>query len=447
MAEAKKAFIKSYGCQMNVYDSERMGAALAADGYALTETPEDADLVVLNTCHIREKAAEKVYSELGRLRPLRAAKAEAGGRMTIAVAGCVAQAEGAEIVRRQPAVDVVVGPQAYHRLPGMVARARAPGAAAQVDTDFPAEDKFDHLPEDRRARRAPAAFLTVQEGCDKFCTFCVVPYTRGAEVSRPAERILAEARALVARGVVEITLLGQNVNAWHGAPVEGMGAGLGGLIRALARIERLERIRYTTSHPRDMDDALIAAHAEEPKLMPYLHLPVQAGSDRILKAMNRRHTAEEYLRLVKRIRAARPDLALSGDFIVGFPGETEADFEETLALVRSVGYAQAFSFKYSPRPGTPAADGAQLPEPVKAERLARLQALLAEQQAAFQQTMVGRTLPVLIEKPGRHEGQMVGRSPWLQPVHLEAAAGLRGRIVPVSILSAQPNSLAGRLAA
>ncbi|HUF86000.1 MAG TPA: tRNA (N6-isopentenyl adenosine(37)-C2)-methylthiotransferase MiaB, partial [Thermohalobaculum sp.] len=365
MSERKTVFIKTYGCQMNVYDSERMEGALAAHGYAATDSPEGADLVILNTCHIREKAAEKVYSELGRLKPLREAKARAGGRMTVAVAGCVAQAEGAEIQRRQPAVDVVVGPQAYHRLPALVARSAATGGQV-IDTEFPAEDKFDHLPQAPRARRAPAAFLTVQEGCDKFCAFCVVPYTRGAEASRPAARVLAEARALVARGVVEITLLGQNVNAYHGAGPGGADWSLARLIRALARIEGLARIRYTTSHPNDMTGDLIAAHADEAKLMPYLHLPVQAGSDRVLRAMNRRHGAGDYLRLVERIRAARPDIALSGDFIVGFPGETEADFEATLGLVRAVGYAQAYSFRYSPRPGTPAAGAEQVPEPVKA---------------------------------------------------------------------------------
>ncbi|MCL5778319.1 tRNA (N6-isopentenyl adenosine(37)-C2)-methylthiotransferase MiaB [Limibaculum sp. FT325] len=447
MSAPRKLWIKTYGCQMNVYDSERMSSALAAAGYEQGASPEDADLVILNTCHIREKAAEKVYSDLGRLRPLRAAKEAAGGRMQIAVAGCVAQAEGAEILRRQPMVDLVVGPQAYHRLPAMAERA-ARGDGPQIDTDFPEEDKFDHLPQAPKARRAPAAFLTVQEGCDKFCAFCVVPYTRGAEVSRPAARILSEARELVDRGVVEITLLGQNVNAWHGEGPGGRAWGLGDLVRALAEIEGLARIRYTTSHPNDMDDGLIAAHAEVPKLMPYLHLPVQAGSDRILKAMNRRHTAADYLRLVARIRAARPDIALSGDFIVGFPGETEADFEATLTLVREVGYASAFSFKYSARPGTPAADAAsQVPEPVKAERLARLQSLLGEQQAAFQAGCVGREMPVLIEKPGRHAGQMVGRSPWLQAVHLAADAGLLGRIVPVAIEGVGTNSLAGRLVA
>ena len=446
MSDPKKLFIKTYGCQMNVYDSERMGSALVAGGYVEVDSPEDADLVILNTCHIREKAAEKVYSDLGRLRPLREAKAAAGGRMTIAVAGCVAQAEGAEIVRRQPMVDLVVGPQAYHRLPAMVARALDTGVA-EIDTEFPEEDKFDHLPEAPKARRAPAAFLTVQEGCDKFCAFCVVPYTRGSEVSRPAAKVLAEARALVARGVVEITLLGQNVNAYHGL---GHGPGSGGdwslarLIRALAEIQGLERIRYTTSHPNDMTDDLIAAHGDTPKLMPYLHLPVQAGSDRVLKAMNRRHTVDSYLRVIERIRATRPDIAISGDFITGFPGETEADFQATLALVREVRYASAYSFKYSPRPGTPAATAEQVPEQEKADRLARLQALLTEQQAEFQAGCVGRILSVLIEKPGRHPGQMVGRSPYLQAVHLDCDPGLAGRILEAEITSAGPNSLAGR---
>jgi tRNA-2-methylthio-N6-dimethylallyladenosine synthase len=403
-------------------------------------------LVILNTCHIREKAAEKVYSDLGRLRPMREAKTASGGKMTIAVAGCVAQAEGAEIVRRQPMVDLVVGPQSYHRLPAMVARALETGVA-EVDTEFPEEDKFDHLPQAHKARRAPAAFLTVQEGCDKFCAFCVVPYTRGAEVSRPAAKILAEARDLVARGVVEITLLGQNVNAYHGL---GHGPGpdfgdwsLSRLVRGLAEIEGLSRIRYTTSHPNDMTDDLIAAHGEVAKLMPYLHLPVQAGSDRVLKAMNRRHTADSYLRVIERIRAARPDIAISGDFITGFPGETEADFQDTLALVREVGYASAYSFKYSPRPGTPAATAEQVPEEEKAERLARLQTLLSEQQARFQADCVGRTLAILIEKPGRHPGQMVGRSPYLQAVHLECEPTMTGQIIDTTIISAGPNSLAG----
>ncbi|MBP7241068.1 tRNA (N6-isopentenyl adenosine(37)-C2)-methylthiotransferase MiaB [Amaricoccus sp.] len=437
MTAPKKLFVRTYGCQMNVYDSERMTAALAAQGYAPTDVVDDADLVLLNTCHIREKAAEKVYSEIGRLRRLKTARPG----MAIGVAGCVAQAEGAEMLARAPAVDFVVGPQAYHRLPSLLDRVGR--GERPVDTEFPAEDKFEHLPADRRARRAPAAFLTVQEGCDKFCAFCVVPYTRGAEVSRPAARIEAEARDLVARGVVEITLLGQNVNAYRDAE----GVTLAALVRHLARIEGLERLRYTTSHPNDMADDLIAAHGDEPKLMPYLHLPVQAGSDRVLKAMNRRHTAAAYLRLVERIRAARPDMALSGDFIVGFPGETEADFADTLALVETVGYAQAYSFAYSSRPGTPAADRPQLAEDVKADRLHRLQALLARQQSAFQLGLVGRTLPVLIEKPGREPGQMTGRSPYLTAVHLEADATLVGRIVPARILAAGRNSLAGALAA
>ena len=442
MSDPKKLFIKTYGCQMNVYDSERMGSALVAGGYVEVDSPEDADLVILNTCHIREKAAEKVYSDLGRLRPLREAKAAAGGRMTIAVAGCVAQAEGAEIVRRQPMVDLVVGPQAYHRLPAMVARALDTGVA-EIDTEFPEEDKFDHLPEAPKARRAPAAFLTVQEGCDKFCAFCVVPYTRGSEVSRPAAKVLAEARGLVARGVVEITLLGQNVNAYHGPGPDGDWS-LARLVRELAGIEGLKRIRYTTSHPNDMTDDLIAAHGDTPKLMPYLHLPVQAGSDRVLKAMNRRHTVDSYLRVIERIRATRPDIAISGDFITGFPGETEADFQATLALVREVRYASAYSFKYSPRPGTPAATAEQVPEQEKADRLARLQALLTEHQTEFQAGCVGRILSVLIEKPGRHPGQMVGRSPYLQAVHLDCDPDLAGRIIEAEITSAGPNSLAGR---
>ncbi|HUS53105.1 MAG TPA: tRNA (N6-isopentenyl adenosine(37)-C2)-methylthiotransferase MiaB [Thermohalobaculum sp.] len=443
MSDPKKLFIKTYGCQMNVYDSERMGAALVAGGYVETDTADDADLVILNTCHIREKAAEKVYSDLGRLRPLRQAKAAGGGKMTIAVAGCVAQAEGAEIVRRQPMVDLVVGPQAYHRLPAMVARSTASGVA-EIDTEFPAEDKFDHLPQPPKAQRAPAAFLTVQEGCDKFCAFCVVPYTRGSEVSRPAAKLLSEARDLVSRGVAEITLLGQNVNAYHGAAFDSDWS-LARLIRALAEIDGLERIRYTTSHPNDMTDDLIAAHGEVAKLMPYLHLPVQSGSDRVLAAMNRRHTAENYIRVIERVRAARPDIAISGDFITGFPGETEVDFQATLALVREVRYAQSYSFKYSPRPGTPAATAEQVPEAAKADRLARLQTLLTEQQAAFQSDCIGRTLAVLIEKPGRHPGQMVGRSPYLQAVHLDCDPGSTGKIVDAVIIGAATNSLSGRL--
>ncbi|WP_297693853.1 tRNA (N6-isopentenyl adenosine(37)-C2)-methylthiotransferase MiaB [Phenylobacterium sp.] len=436
----KRLYIKTYGCQMNVYDSERMADVLAPLGYGLTERPADADLVVLNTCHIREKATEKVYSELGQLKRLKEARAAAGGEMTIAVAGCVAQAEGEEIMRRQPAVDLVVGPQAYHQLPELIARThRARGE--RLAADFAPQTKFDALSPERRPGGV-AAFLTVQEGCDKFCTFCVVPYTRGAEWSRPAEAIEAEARALAARGVREVTLLGQNVNAYAG---EG---GLAGLIRRLARIEGLDRIRYTTSHPRDMDQALIAAHAEVPELMPYLHLPVQAGSDRVLKAMNRAHTAGGYLRLIETIRAHRPDIAISGDFIVGFPGEREADFEATLELVREVGYAQAFSFKYSRRPGTPAAAlPGQVPEAVKEARLHRLQALLEEQQGAFNAAQAGRTLPVLFEKAGRRPGQLVGRSPYLQAVHAEAPDRLIGQIIAVRVESAAAHSLAGRLEA
>ncbi|WP_232830388.1 tRNA (N6-isopentenyl adenosine(37)-C2)-methylthiotransferase MiaB [Oceanicella sp. SM1341] len=438
MSAPKKLFVKTYGCQMNVYDSERMAAAMGAEGYESTDRAEDADMILLNTCHIREKAAEKVYSELGRLRPLKTARPD----LRIGVAGCVAQAEGEEIMRRQPLVDLVVGPQAYHRLPAMARRVEAGEKA--LDTDFPEEDKFEHLPRGPKARRAPAAFLTVQEGCDKFCAFCVVPYTRGAEVSRPAGRILAEARDLVERGVREITLLGQNVNAYHGA-AEGGTWSLARLIRALAEIDGLDRIRFTTSHPNDMDDDLIAAHGEVEKLMPYLHLPVQAGSDRVLKAMNRKHTAEGYLRLIERIRAARPDIAMSGDFIVGFPGETEADFQDTLALCREVRYAQAYSFRYSARPGTPAAGRALVPDAEAADRLTRLQALLSEHQAEFQASMVGRRLPVLLEKPGREPGQLVGRSPYLQSVFLDAPEALRGEMVTAEILHAGPNSLAGRL--
>ncbi|WP_374575013.1 tRNA (N6-isopentenyl adenosine(37)-C2)-methylthiotransferase MiaB [Phenylobacterium sp.] len=438
-APEKRLYIKTYGCQMNVYDSERMADVLAPLGYGVTDSPEGADLVVLNTCHIREKATEKVYSELGQIKRMKAARAEAGGAMTIAVAGCVAQAEGEEIMRRQPAVDLVVGPQAYHQLPELIARAhRARGE--RLAADFAPEDKFDALPAERRPEGV-TAFLTVQEGCDKFCTFCVVPYTRGEEWSRPVEAIVAEAEALAAKGVREVTLLGQNVNAYAG---EG---GLAGLVRRLAKIRGLDRIRYTTSHPRDMDEALIAAHGEVEALMPYLHLPVQAGSDKVLKAMNRAHTAESYLRLVEKIRAARPDIALSGDFIVGFPGERDADFEATLALVREVGYASAFSFKYSRRPGTPAAAmPGQVADEVKAERLARLQALLDEQQRAFNAAQAGRTLPVLFEKPGRHPGQLVGRSPYLQSVHVEAPERLIGQIVPVAIEASAKNSLSGQVA-
>jgi tRNA-2-methylthio-N6-dimethylallyladenosine synthase len=436
---SKRLYIKTYGCQMNVYDSERMADVLRPLGYAVTDEPEGADLVVLNTCHIREKATEKVYSELGQIKLMKGRKADSGGRMTIAVAGCVAQAEGEEIMRRQPAVDLVVGPQAYHQLPELIARAhRATGE--RLSADFAADDKFDALPKDRHVTGV-TAFLTVQEGCDKFCTFCVVPYTRGGEWSRPADDVVAEARVLAAKGVREVTLLGQNVNAYDGCD-----GGLAGLARRLAQIEGLDRIRYTTSHPRDMDDALIAAHGELPELMPFLHLPVQSGSDRILKAMNRAHTAESYIRLIEKIRAARPDMAISGDFIVGFPGERDSDFEATLNLVREVGYASAFSFKYSRRPGTPAsAMPGQVATEVMDERLQRLNALLQEQQEAFNRSVVGRVEPVLIEKAGRHAGQIGGRSPWLQPVHIEGPERLIGQIVPVRIDGATRNSLAGSL--
>ncbi len=446
-ASTRKVFVKTYGCQMNVYDSQRMSDALAADGYVETAVLEDADLVLLNTCHIREKAAEKVYSELGRIRQLKEERAKHGRETLVGVAGCVAQAEGEEIIRRAPAVDLVIGPQTYHRLPEVVRRARA--GARVVETDYALEDKFDHLPAPRKAAvagRGVTAFLTVQEGCDKFCTFCVVPYTRGSEVSRPVDRIVAEAERLAESGVREVTLLGQNVNAWHGeGPARGNGSrewGFGELLYRLAEIPGLDRLRYTTSHPRDMDDALIAAHRDLEKLMPYLHLPVQAGSDRILKAMNRRHTAADYLRLIERIRAARPDIAMSGDFIVGFPGETEEDFAETMRIVREVGYAQAFSFKYSPRPGTPAAEsGSQVPEAEKNDRLQRLQALLSEQQAGFAASLVGREIDLLVEKPGRQPGQKVGRSPWLQPVIVDEKAGRIGDIVRVRITHAGANSL------
>ena len=435
----KRLYIKTYGCQMNVYDSERMADVLSPLGYGLTDTPEGADLVVLNTCHIREKATEKTYSELGRIKELKLAKQADGGSMTIAVAGCVAQAEGEEIMRRQPAVDFVVGPQSYHQLPELIARThRALGQ--RLAADFAADEKFDALPAER-AVTGVTAFLTVQEGCDKFCTFCVVPYTRGAEYSRPVDAILAEAEHLAAKGVRELTLLGQNVNAYAG---EG---GLAGLARRLAKIVGIERIRYTTSHPRDMDEALIAAHGELDALMPFLHLPVQSGSDRVLKAMNRGHTSDHYLRLVERIRAARPDMALSGDFIVGFPGESEREFEQTLELVRQVRYAQAFSFKYSARPGTPAAAlPGQVPEPVKEERLARLQDLLNQHQADFNAAQSGRTLPVLFERIGRRPGQVVGRSPYLQPVHIDGPESLIGTIAPVQITQATRGSLTGRVA-
>ncbi len=442
----KKVFVKTYGCQMNVYDSERMRDVLEPLGYSETTAPEEADLVILNTCHIREKAAEKVYSELGKIRRMKRARAEQGSDMLIAVAGCVAQAEGEEIVRRAPAVDLVFGPQTYHRLPELLARRKDAGKAV-VETEFPAEDKFKDLDTRSLPRKGVAAFLTVQEGCDKFCTFCVVPYTRGAEFSRPVEQVVAEARRLAGQGVREFTLLGQNVNAYHGLDGRGRPVGLAALVGELSHIEGIERLRYTTSHPRDMTEDLIAAHAENPKMMPYLHLPVQSGSDTILKSMNRGHTAESYLRLVEKIRAARADIAMSGDFIVGFPGETERDFEATLHLIRAVGYASAFSFKYSPRPGTPAAGHErQVPEDEKSARLHALQALVFQQQTAFNAALVGRTVPVLLEKPGRQPGQLVGRSPYLQSVHLDADVGLIGSVVDTHITAVGTNTLSGHYA-
>lgn len=448
--QQKKIFVKTYGCQMNVYDSARMVDVMAPGGYVETSSPDEADIVLLNTCHIRERAAEKVYSELGRLRDMKAAREGEGGKLIIGVAGCVAQAEGEEMQRRAPYVDMIVGPQTYHRLPELVARADN-GGPAQIETEFPLEDKFASLPAPERRKtlaRGPTAFLTIQEGCDKFCTFCVVPYTRGSEYSRPVARIVDEARSLVDAGVREITLLGQNVNAFHGEDVRGRATTLGGLIRALADIDGLERLRYTTSHPRDMDDDLIHAHRDIKKLMPYLHLPVQSGSDRVLDAMNRQHTTDHYKRIIERIRAARPDIALSSDFIVGFPGETESDFEATLALVRDVGFVQAYTFKYSPRPGTPAASrDEQIAEEVKVERLQRLQALVAEQQLSFNRACAGRRLPVLFDRRGRTPTQLVGRSPYLQSVHLDdAPAALFGQIAEIDIEEGFAMSLRGRLA-
>ncbi len=435
----KKLFVKTYGCQMNAYDSAKMADLLAPLGYAATDAPDGADMVILNTCHIRERAAEKVYSELGRLKALKADKARDGGRMLLAVAGCVAQAEGEEIVARQPAVDLVVGPQSYHRLPEMIARAaRQQGHA--LETDFPALEKFDSLP--APSATGVSAFLTVQEGCDKFCTFCVVPYTRGSEQSRPPEAILREARQLAAKGARELVLLGQNVNAYAAE-----GWSLAKLCDALAGIEGIARIRYTTSHPRDMADDLIAAHGENPKLMPYLHLPVQSGSDAVLEAMNRQHKSADYRRLVERIRRVRPDIALTSDFIVGFPGESDADFQATLQLVRDIGYATAFSFKYSKRPGTPASTmRKQVPEEVKAARLDELQKLLAAQQYAFDDSQIGQTVPVLFEKPARRHGQVMGRTPYLQPVHVHAGPQMIGQLAQVRIDKRTANSLHGTLA-
>ncbi|MCS6779650.1 MAG: tRNA (N6-isopentenyl adenosine(37)-C2)-methylthiotransferase MiaB [Geminicoccaceae bacterium] len=442
----KRLFIRTYGCQMNVYDSDRMAEALALHGWQRVDEAEQADLVVLNTCHIREKAAEKVYSELGRLKRLRARRAAQGGELLLAVAGCVAQAEGEAMLERAPFVDLVVGPQAYHRLPELLAR-RARERGERIATDFPVESKFDHLPE-RSGPRGASAFLTVQEGCDKFCTFCVVPYTRGAEASRPVDAILAEARSLLAGGAKELVLLGQNVNAYHGEGPDGRSWSLARLLLALAELPGLARLRYTTSHPKDMSADLIAAHGSIPQLLPYLHLPVQSGSDRVLEAMNRGYTAADYRRIVERLRAVRPDLALSSDFIVGFPGEREEDFEATLRLVEEVGFVQAYSFKFSPRPGTPAASlRGQVAEPVKAERLARLQALLEAQTRAFNEATVGRTVEVLIEGPGRHPGQLAGRTPWQQTVTLEAQGLAPGDLALVTIVGCHAHSLAGRWAA
>lgn len=436
----KKLFIKTFGCQMNVYDSERMGEALGASGYTRVDAPEAADLIILNTCHIREKAAEKVYSELGRLNQLKNARAEDGLETTIAVAGCVAQAEGREMLARAPVVNLVVGPQSYHRLGDLVTKAKS--GERLIDVDFPDDDKFKHLPARPQKRQAPAAFLTVQEGCDKFCTFCVVPYTRGVEYSRPVSEILAEAERLADAGVCELTLLGQNVNAYHGEGTDGSDWSLARLLHRLAEIPTIERLRYTTSHPRDMSDDLIEAHGEIGKLMPYLHLPFQAGADRILAAMNRKHTREDYLCLVERIRAARPDIALSTDIIVGFPGESEDDFAQTMDLVEQVGFAQAYSFKYSARPGTPAETmDDQVPEDVKSARLHRLQDLLSQQQIAFNRSCVGQRFGVLFEREGRKPGQLVGRSPYLQAVHADGPQELLGHVMEVEISGAGPNSL------
>ena len=448
----KSVYIKTYGCQMNAYDSARMADVLAPLGYETVDAPDTANLVILNTCHIREKAAEKVYSEVGRLRILKEERARNGGQMMLAIGGCVAQAQGEEMMRRAPAIDMVFGPQSYQELPTLIARAerelQQSGRSRVVLVDLATDEKFDRLPEEA-APQGPSAFLTIQEGCDKFCTFCVVPYTRGAEFSRPVGDVIAEASRLVASGAVDITLLGQNVNAYHGDDGAGGTAGLGMLMRQLANIDGLARIRYTTSHPRDVDDDLIAAHRDVPQIMPFLHLPVQSGSDRILTAMNRRHSAADYYAIVARLRDARPDLALSSDFIVGFPGESDDDFEATMTLIRDIGFVQAYSFKYSPRPGTPAADQEdQVPEQVKSERLAILQAELNAQQVAFNKKCIGEIMPVLLEKPGRNTAQLVGRSPYMQAVSVDVEGALdsvMGRVFHVEITGALPNSLAGRL--
>ena len=447
MTGSRKLYVKSFGCQMNVYDSQRMADTLAPAGYVETGTAEDADLIILNTCHIREKAVEKVYSEIGRMRRLKEAAADDGRDVRIAVAGCVAQAEGDEIIRRAPAVDLVVGSQNYHRLPDLLARVARDGNA--VDTEFPVDDKFDHLAAPSLAAtraRGVSAFVTVQEGCDKFCTFCVVPYTRGAEISRPVDKIVAELSRLADAGVREVTLIGQNVNAYHGLGPNGRTWSLAQLLERLARLPGIERLRYTTSYPRDMTDDLIAAHRDLPALMPQLHLPIQSGSDRILATMNRRHTRADYVAIVARLRDARPDLALTSDFIVGFPGEAEHDFAETLQLVDEIGFSGAFSFKYSPRPGTPGAEmNDQIDETVKSDRLTRLQQAIDRSQANFNRNCVGRTISVLFERLGRHSGQIVGRSPYLQPVQIEAPPSLIGEIAAVTITEVASNSLFGAL--
>lgn len=449
---SKKLFIKTYGCQMNVYDSDRMVDILAPLGYSLSDTVEGSDMVILNTCHIREKADEKVYSDLGRIRPFKKKKLDQGGNMFIAVAGCVGQAEGPEIMRRAPYVDIVLGPQTYHRLPEMIAQAERakskptkPGRGI-VDVDFPAEPKFDSLPK-IQAGATPAAFLSIQEGCDKFCTFCVVPYTRGAEYSRPVATVLEEARQLAETGTKELHLLGQNVSAYHGQAPSGSGEwGLGSLLRELAETPGIERLRYTTSHPRDMDAELLSAHKDLPQLMPYLHLPVQSGSNRILEAMNRKHSSEQYRQVVADLRKVRPDLVMSSDFIVGFPGETDQDFEDTLQLVRDINYAQAYSFKYSPRPGTPGATmDNHVPEEVKVERLDQLQTLLNAQQLEFNQSTVGQTMKVLLEKPAKQPGQFVGRSPYMQSVIVNASPRLLGQIIEAKVTYAGANSVQGEI--
>lgn len=449
MTNSKKLFVKTYGCQMNMYDSDRMIDLLKPLGYQLSDTPEDADMVILNTCHIREKAEHKLYSDIGRIEPLKTKKLDSGGYMVLAVAGCVAQAEGEEIMKRKPSVDMVFGPQSYHKLPEMMAQAyrslQQKGKPFVLNVDFPVESKFDLLPEPSPDHTG-SAFLSIQEGCDKFCTFCVVPYTRGSEYSRPVADIISEAKHLVSLGVKDITLLGQNVTAYHGVDAGGKECNMGQLLFKISEIEGLERIRYTTSHPRDMHDELYAAHRDIPHLMPYLHLPVQSGSDAILRAMNRQHTADDYRRIIDKLREVRPDIAMSSDFIVGFPGETDKDFEDTMRLVKDVKYAQAYSFKYSMRPGTPAAlIEYQVDEGIKDIRLQELQACLRDQQLQFNVGMTGKTLPVLLEKDGRHEGQLIGKSPFLQSVHVVAPKRLLGTIVDVTVNEAGQNSLSGEL--